>query len=319
MSSAAIVKACSHTEEWITQEEQLKRLALPQAQAYLSGKLKKQPDLVIKKATDYAVQFILRHLDDNKDQKRVPSLQELAVERLIDPKPLHPTLTNWYTALQYLGYNEQVPALPHHMPMILNGKCPIQGQNLNPDGTAYKVSDTHVLYYIPPWSLNELEARIKAYGESALNDLGQKLYPHENPLQFRYFWDCARQQHGEVRSKGEWVFISKGVLEGSRNQPYQKQVEMIQELSQKSFVNYEVPSLRAVVAAAFLHKVATRESLYQAGNKQNQDIDTYTRVQEALGNWGLNVGAFASDGFYVSHYNRDMGNADIGILARRQF
>jgi hypothetical protein len=134
---------------------------------------------------------------------------------------LPPALTHWHTALKRLGLDqERVSPLPWHMPQILKSKCPLpkkEGKELKPDGTPWTVGDTHVLYWVPAGSVNELEARVSAYGREALNAAGGRLYPNENPLQCRFFWPRARREYGDVAHEGEWILISKEVLEGSRN------------------------------------------------------------------------------------------------------
>jgi hypothetical protein len=165
--------------------------------------------------------------------------------------------------------------------------------------------------------LNELAARVEAYGKTALKEKDEKIYPEENPLQFRYFWDAARKQYGDIRSKGSWILISKDILEESRKKTYAEQVAMIQELSKKSSVNYEVPTLRAVVAATFLHKVATNEDLFQLNN-QDRRLTTYTRVQEETDGWRLAVGGSSPSGVRVNHFY-DCDGGSIGVAARRKF
>jgi hypothetical protein len=200
---------------------------------------------------------------------------------------LSPSLTNWHTAL-------------HRFSMLPDKIPPLHDE----------VSDTGLLYLRPPGSLNELEAHMSAYGEAHLAEYGGK-----NPFQFKYFWEEARDEHGDVRSNDwQWVLF-KGVLEGSRNQPYEKQAEMVAELSARALVHYEVPTALDMVMVAFLHKVATGESILQAANeKQNRSSPIYTRVQETTWGYHLAVGGFYPDGLCVGGF----GDTIVSIAALRK-
>jgi len=170
-----------------------------------------------------------------------------------------------------------------------------------------------VLYLIPKelGTLNHFESEIlKPYGEANYE---------ENPLQFRYFWDAARQEHADVPFEdSHWVLMSKDVLPESRNKSWTEQAALVDDLRKKAFVNYEVPSLREAFAVMMLHKVATEESLYQAGNEQNGYGYTFTRVKEATQGYRLAVGGFAPSGVSVSN---SFGYAleDDGVGALRKF
>lgn len=228
----------------------------------------------------------------------------------------------WYTALERLDLlQRRIPALPRHIHQILKGKCPLPkraGQELKPDGTPWKVSDTHSLYLIPAGTLNDLETRASNYGRKAINAHGERLYPNENPFGFRYFVDAVRQEHGDVSFEAEWILMSNDVLKGSRSQSWNDQVKIIQNLSREAFVEYQVPSAKQAFGFMILHKVATGESLYQSGNERNHYLYTYTRVQETTGGYHLVVGGSAPSGVNVSdNYGCDSG--DIGVAALRKF
>jgi hypothetical protein len=111
---------------------------------------------------------------------------------------------------------------------------------------------------------------------------------------------------------------TQGVLPESRNKPPGEQDELISVLSQKAFVNYETPSVNNFPRALFLHKVATGESLYTAGNAQNGHLYTYTRLQESTQNWRLVVGGFAPAGLGV-YYDSYFGSDYVGVAALRKF
>jgi hypothetical protein len=251
--------------------------------------------------------------------KEIPEVAGIIFQYTLEA--LSPNLTNWYTSLQRIGaLPDKVPALPWNMPQILDSKCPIRSDERKPDGTHYKLSDTHSLYLILPGSPNELETRVRAYGSQALNDQGGRLYPNNNPLQFRFFGGESRREYGDVRSREyQWVLISNDVLPKSRKKSYQKQAQKVAELSKKAFVNYEVPSLYAVVAVHFLHRVATGGIFQGEANAQNGNLYTYTRVKETIHNYHLIVGSFSLPlpGVSVSGYDFDL--EQIGIVALRKF
>jgi hypothetical protein len=226
--------------------------------------------------------------------------------------PILAPLTHWYTALELLGaLPDTIPALPSNIGEILKGKCPIYQDQLKPDGSSYQVSDTHSLYLIPAGTLTELESLVSAYGQ-------QTLHANPNPFQFLYFCGGAREAANVRLKEHQWVLISNDVLPGSRCESYPRQAQMVADLSAKSLVNYEVPSLREAVGAIFLHKVATGESLYQAGNEQNNHLYTYTRLLETTEGWHLVVGGSAPSGV-VGYYRCGFDEADIGIAALRKF
>ncbi len=325
----------------ITPEEQLRLLALPMVQERLYGKglLNTEVDTAIAFAagfilkpiasedTDFkdsgglpeldafdplldkviesATRSILKTMTSKGSETQVPSLTDIVVERLVEPSPLPPILTNWYTALERIqALPDEIPALPRNIHQILGSNCPIHSNK--------RIGETHSLYLIPPGTLNGLEECVSAYG--------QTLYPNENPLKFRYFWDAARQEHANVQfNEHQWVLISNDVLPGSRNQSYEKQAQMVADLSANSFTNYQVPSLREASAAIFLHKVATGESLYQAGNEQNGVVYTYTRVKEITQNWHLIVGGSAPSGVRVLRHSSACVVEYIGVAALQKF
>jgi hypothetical protein len=157
--------------------------------------------------------------------------------------------------------------------------------------------------------LNKFEALVSAYGQKHLEAFGGA-----NPLQFRYFWDSARQDHGDTMfEKDEWRWMSDDILEGSRNRSYEEQAQMVAKLG----ANFEIPSLGDAAKCLFLHKVATGESLLQQGNEQNGGLSTYTRVQETTQGSRLAIGGSAPSGVDVDYDIYD--DEAIGVVALRKF
>lgn len=226
---------------------------------------------------------------------------------------LSPSLTNWHTALQRSNaLPDKIPPLPWNIEQILNSKCPIFCEERKPNETHYKVEDTHSLYLDPFPTINALEASVNVYGQS--------YYPHENPLRIQRFWaENCRRAHGNVEFEPQWILISNNVLPDSRKKSYEEQAQMVADLSKEAFVNYEVPSLKAAIAASFLHKVATGASLYTKGDSQSYIFDTYTRVQETIGKQDhMAVGAFAPSGLDVN-IDCMLSSFELGVAVVRKF
>ncbi len=289
------------TARWITPEEQLERLDVTVAkeQVYTS-RLGELSEVLTHAITESTTRSILRR-SDLSTESDIPLLQDLDVESYSLPS----TLTNWYKARKCLNnLPEKIPPLPRNIHQILNGKCPIyEGK---------KIEDTHFLQLIcqEDGSLNQFETVTKAYGRIH--------YPEgQNPLRFRSFWDEAHQEHSAVPFEPtHWELITKDVIPGSQKKSYDAQVAMINALSQKSFVNYEVPSL-SMFRALFLHKVATEESLYTAGSEQNRNVYTYSHVRESTRNYQLGVGGSAPSGLEViSSFDRVFRSIGIGALRK---
>src|SRR5438132_609198 len=118
MASLAIpnLTAPASMEQWITPQEQLQRLALVTAEERLyanKAKFEMVPDTLANTVTEVAARSILRRSNLLPPSNEVPALTDLVVEHLIEPTPLPPILTNWYTALDRLNATpEKIPPLP---------------------------------------------------------------------------------------------------------------------------------------------------------------------------------------------------------------
>ena len=292
-------------ESWITPQEQLEFLASPMVRQRLDEDetrelLESLPEGIIDRIPASVIRSSLKSIKG--ETGHFPTLFDMVIEQLVEPRPLPSNQTNWYTALERIGaLPDKIPALPRNIHEILGSPCPIHST----DKTPLTVGQTHSLYLLPPGSLNELEQRVSSYG--------QKFFQGENPLKFGYFWRVALEEHANVQfSEPQWVLISNDVLPGSRNQNVAKQAQMVETLSKKSLTNYQVPTLREAIGAVFLHKVATGESLYPEGNEQNGTRDTFTRVKETTQNTRLIVGGFAPSGLRV-HYDFMYESERVGL------
>jgi hypothetical protein len=267
--------------DWITPEEQLNRLYLPIAK------------------------------EVSRLSALIPDVAKLVAQYAADEP-----VSSWYTAHYRLkSLPKKIPPLPRDIHDILDSKCPIYGDQVKADGTPYKIKDTHFLSLIPEefGTINRLERDVlKPYGEKEYSE-------GENPLQIRYFWNVAREEHADASyPETEWVLMTNTVLPESRNKTWGKQVALVDALSQKALVKYEIPTLKQSFAAITTDMVATGERRYQSGNDQNGNVSTYTRVKERTQAYHLAVGGFAPSGVNVSdHYDDDLQS--IGVAALRKF
>ncbi|PIS02723.1 MAG: hypothetical protein COT85_01445 [Chlamydiae bacterium CG10_big_fil_rev_8_21_14_0_10_42_34] len=312
---------------WITPQKQL---SLAKEMAYT--KLDSLPDILKESVIDHAIKSASEDSNTfNARLKTIPSLQDLTIKRLLNLSPI----MDWYKALNRLNIlPKKIPPLPENILHILEGPCPIYGDQKKEDGTNFKVKDTHVLYLIPEElkSLNHFEREIsKPYGQT-------NYFIFRNPLQFHYFRNEDRPEHGDKPfADTHWVLMSKDVLPCSRKKSWETQVDLVDNLAKKAFAKYKIPSLQEAFAVMLLHKVATGESLYQKGDCENGVRWTYTRVNETAkhpprtGVWAddtrvnetaknshMIVGASFPNGVSV---NSDYGRNDehYGVAALRRF
>lgn len=307
---------------WIAPEEQVYRLALSIAEELVNknrGKLGQLPifpnNALERSIIECAARVILRRSDIS--EKRIPSLQDLAVEQLLDPSPLPSYLTTWYKALKRIDrLPGKIPPLPPYILEILNKPCPKKiCSKMKPDGTLFTSGEKCTLILIPQELENpdEFEKVAKSYGEIH--------YPeNENPLQYRYFWDAARQQHGKTPFGPTcWILHTNDVLEGSRNKSWDQQAAMVDALAKETLVNWQVPeSFYETFLTIALTEIGTGKRLYQIGNEQNGNLSTCARGKQMTQGYHLAVGGSAPSGVGVDGCY-GFGHEAIGVAARRKF
>lgn len=232
------------------------------------------------------------HLRLIAQEVSVTSILIFQIANLVAQYAHDKSLTDWHTALSRLNQlPKQIPPLLLNINQIRDGICSIRGS----------------FYLLPRGTLNKFEALVSAYGQEHLSAFGGV-----NPLKFRYFWDSARQDHGDTQfEQDEWRWMSDDILEGSHQRSYEDQAQMVANLG----ANFEIPSLRDAAECLFLHKVATGESLLQQWNEQRglkRGRNTLTRVQETTEGSRLSIGGYAPSGVFVcSNYD----DAYIGVVA----
>ncbi|PIS02724.1 MAG: hypothetical protein COT85_01450 [Chlamydiae bacterium CG10_big_fil_rev_8_21_14_0_10_42_34] len=286
---------------WLAPLEQVDQLALPLKRREIAyTKLNSFPDTLKMSAIDRIAQSTLEcsGIFCEGSKTEILSLQDLTIMRLLNLSPLPPCLMNWYKALYRLNaLPKKIPPLPNHIHHILESKCPIYGDPKKEDGTNVKVKDTHVLYLIPKEfkSLNYFEREIlKPYGQTNCKD--------QNPLQFYIFDDNDRREHGDKPfADTHWVLMSKDVLPDSKNKSWATLTGLVESLARKNCVDYEIPTLQEAFAVMMLHKVATGERLYDAGNELIRWNPTYISV--AL---DLVIGSFKPSGVNIQYRYDDM-------------
>jgi hypothetical protein len=316
--------------DWITPEEQLNRLALPIAKELVNKNRDKlrifsneasenHGDPLEESIIECVTRSILRRSDlsDKGSKKRIPSLMDLTVEHLLEPilfPSLPPELTTWYKALKLIDkLPKKMPPLPQNSFQILDGNCPKQiCDKIKPDGTAYKIKEKCTLLLVP----QELEDPDKF--EKVVKSYGEKHYPENaNPLQYRCFWDEAREQHGKTPFGPTcWILHTNDVLEGSRNKSWAQQAAMVDTLARETFVNWQVPeSFWETFLTITLTEIGTGTRLYPLGNRQNGILSIWARSKQMTQDYHLVVGGTAPFGVDVSE---DYGNddVDLGVSAR---
>jgi hypothetical protein len=320
-SLAASIFATPSQDGWISPQEQLERLAFIMAEEQLEtnkAKFKTVPKLLIDRVTECAAQSILKcsNLSPyNIEEHRIPKLTDIAIGCLIELSPLPPILTHWYTARDRLmALPEKLPPLPRNIHAIVNGKCPIYDTQIKPDGTYYRVRDTHFLQL-----LCQEDGNLHQFEQNVLKPYGEKHYPKgRNPFRLLYLWLDVYQEYGEIPYEStHWELMTKDVLPESRDTSCKQQDALIAFLRNKALVNYEFPSVKNVPRALFLHKVATGESLYRTADAQNGHRYTYTSVQESSQDWRLVVGGFSPIG--LSSGTHFFCGDSVGVAALRKF
>lgn len=251
--------------DWITPEKQIEKLALPIAAELVNknrDRLSLLRDSPLEQAMiECAIQSIVRksNLFDNTFPKSVPSLMQMAVDHFLEPPPLPPYLTNWYTAHRKLGWRcRKIPPLPRFIYQIMNSICPIYGHQKRPDETRLKVKDTHFLSLLPKelGTINQFERDLKRYE--------MQVYPSKaTSLQFHHFWYPARQEHGDkLFPETQWVLMTQKELPKSSWTTWADKVKLVGALKNRSYVEYEIPTLQQGFAAIATNIIANEEQVH---------------------------------------------------------
>lgn len=321
--------------EWITPEEQLDCLARPIAKALVDKNQNRfvgLADCQLNTATECAIRSLLQRshlpLENSGPQKRIATLMQLGVESILEPSPLPPCLTTWYKALKPIKkLPEKIPPLPPHIHDILNKECPrLICSAMKEDNTFPPLVEHGTLTLVPKelQSINEFEKILKLYGE-------EQNPQDDNPLQFKAFLEKDYLEEDRLLYRNTqfgptyWQFHTDSILETSANQFYHTHDALVDRLATETHLNWQIPDLRDTVAAIFLRKIGSGESLFQAANAENGQVYTYTFVKERLINneSRLAIGEFSPDGLCVHYDYNSIGprrnEKNLGIAARVKF
>ncbi len=202
---------------------------------------------------------------------------------------------------QYFGEVGEAPPLPAHIVAMLNSPCPFWPEK--------QVKDTHLLVLIPatvsrkPFNLNLLGALIKHPKGGG------------NPTKFRCYYGSVQGAIG-ARSpeKSYWVLMTRGVLEGSRDETYTAQRDLVAACAREVGLPYELPGALEVAATILLHYVRSGERIYT-------DVPwTYTRCRDVVDNqYPVVVGGFSPKGICIDDHYSIEGRLDDGIASLRRF
>jgi hypothetical protein len=209
---------------------------------------------------------------------------------------------------QYFGEVGKEPPLPSDIDEILDGPCPFW-----PDRA---VKDTHLLVLIPSTVAG------KAFTLDLLEELTQD--PRENGHRTQYFLydDAVQQSSGDVYSSSSyWVLLTRDVLPGSRNEPYEVQQALV--AARSSHVDdppYAIPNVLEAATAILSYYVRSGERLYEGDSDALPSTSTRCTalLEDASGHPSLfTVGRFCARGLvFLSGFDDD---AEFGVSCLRRF
>ncbi len=278
---------------WITAEEQFKRLCSP-----IAAKVK---------------EFFASVISD-----------------LVAGYAVDESLTNWYTALSRLKLNLsswKMPPLPKDIHEIWESRCPIYDGQEKPDKTPYKIKDTHFLSIIFKEfnSIDRLANGIlktyKAPKSSNENSVSENSKDIFFAFKVRYEEECENQAYTPFPDT-ESVLMTKEILPGSSMLNWPKQKALVNTLSQKAGVEYDVATVQQAFTAIAIHGVATGEALYSTRkvvySSGEGERPLYTRVKETAReittgkDCHLITGSVPHNGMYICIAS-DEGSKQIGV------
>jgi hypothetical protein len=217
----------------------------------------------------------------------------LDIAKVVSAYVVENWMTDWHTAHSLLkSLPPSVPQLPDETYELMERRCPIYGDEMQDDGTYFKVKDKWFLALIPQElrSLDYFERRfLRSYGDERYGE-------GKNPLQFREFWGHATRLRYARFPKTHFVLMPKTVMPESRNKIFENQEALMEALSRKTGLDFEIPTAQQSYTAIVTHIVATGEICYQAPNEENGNVSTSTRVKDIAANHRLVVGGFNSSG-----------------------
>jgi len=152
--------------------------------------------------------------------------------------------------LQYFGEVGPEPPIPAHIEALLNQPC-----KLFP---GKKVYQTHLLTLIPatvdgiPLTLNSFETLLAKSKEAGNNARGYK----------RYNKDLQSTFGEQTCETSYWVLMTRDVLLGSLDKPYEAQCSLVADKAQATSIPYTLPSLLEGVVSTLCYYVETGNRLF---------------------------------------------------------
>jgi hypothetical protein len=214
---------------------------------------------------------------------------------------------------RYFGEVGVAPLLPSDLNEILDSPCPFWPDRL--------VKDTHLLIFIP----STVDG--KAFTLDLLEELVQN--PHGEGHRTRYFLydDEVQRSSGAVYSSiAYWVLLTRDVLPGSRNKPYEDQRALVaSQFSHVDDPSYSIPNVLEAATAILSHYVRSGDRLYEGFlDDKTETSSTSTRCTGLLGSAAEHpspfaVGRFCDRGLaFLSGFDND-GDVEFGISCLRRF
>jgi hypothetical protein len=190
---------------------------------------------------------------------------------------------------EYFGDVGAEPPLPPNMTKIFSTSCPFW--------PGKSIDETH-LFVLVPQTVGGRPLTLRSLGE-----LVQKpLQGHASQYGCLYLGEYTDQPAPRLH----WAFVTRSVIEGSRNKSYKDQQAVLAGYSRKAKMPYIVPKILDVTVAIFMEHVRTGTMLYE------QSPGTLTRCQEeGEADWQLGVGDFSTSGLHV--FSADYGGEKCGV------
>lgn len=161
------------------------------------------------------------------------------------------------------------------------------------------IRETHVLVRMP-----------KGLTIKKLGELAKKYFPSNTG--YRYIWPAIVDKSGDKAvDESVWLLMTKDVLQGSRSKSYSQQKNIVAELAETTGVPYQVPTTLEAATCILAEYSRSENRLF------SDSPWTYTRCQENVQGFQMDVGGFAPAGLsvYYDHYV----SGSIGVAALRKF
>lgn len=151
-------------------------------------------------------------------------------------------------------------------------------------------------------------------GGLTLNSLGRlakQYFPQDGQTHWYMMVEIFNELGDCTIDQSRWVLMTKDVIEGSRNQNYSKQQEIVADLANKSLPGYEVPGTLEAATCIFSQYLSNSETYFSS------DKPFSIRCKENVEGYQTLIGHSPYGGLFL---NRNFCDFDhIGIVAQRKF